>query len=136
MLTFFFWGLAAVFGLIYLNRYAFKSEVRRLETQDEASWRRAIEVNPLNSGAHARLAEAAYKRGDLDAAIDAWRTAIRTSPHGPFAETWKRALKRALADQQRAAKASITPTTAPVRVANGKSRCGRKCARTAARRFT
>ena len=101
MLSIFFWGLAAAFGLVYLNRYAFKSEVRRLETEDEISWRRAIEINPDNSGAHARLAEAAYKRGELESAIDSWRTAIRTSPHGPFAETWKRALKRALNDQER-----------------------------------
>ena len=101
MLTILFWGLAAVFGLIYLNRYAFKSEVRRLETQDEASWRRLIELNPENSGAHARLAEAAFERGDLEGAIDCWRTAIRTSPHGPFAEKWKRALKRALEQQAR-----------------------------------
>ena len=96
MLTTIFWVLAAIFGLIHLNRYAFKSENRRLVSEDEMRCLRVIERDPTNAGAHAQLADIAWEREDLEVAIHEWRTAVGLLPQGPFTTSWKRKLKRAL----------------------------------------
>ena len=103
MLTAIFWGLAAVFGLIHLNRYAFRSENKRLVSEEETRCLLVIERDPTNAGAHAQLADLAYERGDLELAIHEWRTAIGILPGGPFTTSWKRRLRRALDYQQQIA---------------------------------
>ena len=104
MLTAIFWGLAAVFGLIHLNRYAFRSENKRLVSEEETRCLIVIERDPTNAGAHAQLADLAYERGDLELAIHEWRTAVRLLPEGPFTLSWKRKLKRVLAMQEQIAR--------------------------------
>ncbi len=104
MLTLFFWGLAAIVGLIHLNRYAFKSENRRLISEEETRCLVVIERDPTNAGAHAQLADLAYERQDLELAIHEWRTAVRLLPEGPFTTSWKRKLKRALETQAQIAR--------------------------------
>ena len=96
MLTAFFWGLAAIVGLIHFNRYAFKSEHKRLISEEETRCLIVIERDPTNAGAHAQLGDLAYDRQDLELAIHEWRTAIGLLPEGPFTTAWKRRLKRAL----------------------------------------
>ena len=104
MLTAFFWGLAAIVGLIHFNRYAFKSENKRLISEEETRCLRVIERDPTNAGAHAQLADLAYERQDLELAIHEWRTAVRLLPEGPFTTSWKRRLKRALEMQEQQAR--------------------------------
>ena len=104
MLTAFFWGLAAIAGLIHLNRYAFKSENKRLISEEETRCLVVIERDPTNAGAHAQLADLAYDRQDLELAIHEWRTAIRLLPEGPFTTSWKRRLKRVLEMQAQQAR--------------------------------
>lgn len=104
MLTAFFWGLAAIVGLIHFNRYAFKSENKRLISEEETRCLRVIERDPTNAGAHAQLADLAYDRQDLELAIHEWRTAIRILPDGPFTTSWKRRLKRVLEMQEQQAR--------------------------------
>ena len=104
MLTAFFWGLAAVVGLIHLNRYAFRSENKRLISEEETRCLIVVERDPTNAGAHAQLADLAYDRQDLELAIHEWRTAIRLLPEGPFTTSWKRKLKRALEMQAQQAR--------------------------------
>ena len=104
MITAFFWGLAAIFGLIHLNRYAFKSENKRLISEEETRCLRVIERDPTIAGAHAQLADLAYDRQDLELAIHEWRTAIGLLPEGPFTTAWKRRLKRALEMQAQQAR--------------------------------
>lgn len=96
MLTAIFWGLAAIVGLIHLNRYAFKSENKRLISEEETRCLVVVERDPTNAGAHAQLANLAYDRQDLELAIHEWRTAIGLLPQGPFTTTWKSRLRRAL----------------------------------------
>ena len=96
MLTAIFWGLAAIVGLIHFNRYAFKSENKRLVSEEETRCLIVIERDPTNAGAHAQLADLAYDRQDLELAIHEWRTAIRLLPQGPFTTKWKSRLRRAL----------------------------------------
>ena len=100
MLTAIFWGLAAIVGLIHFNRYAFKSENKRLVSEEETRCLIVIERDPSNAGAHAQLADLAYERADLDLAVHEWRTAIGLLPQGPFTTAWKRKLKRALETQE------------------------------------
>ncbi len=104
MLTAIFWGLALVVGLIHFNRYAFKSENRRLISEEETRCLLVVERDPTNAGAHAQLADLAFERQDLELAIHEWRTAIRTLPEGPFTTSWKRKLKRALEMQAQQAR--------------------------------
>lgn len=104
MLTAFFWGLAAIVGLIHFNRYAFKSEHKRLISEEETRCLRVIERDPTNAGAHAQLGDLAYDRQDLELAIHEWRTAIGLLPEGPFTTAWKRRLKRALEMQAQQAR--------------------------------
>lgn len=104
MLTAIFWGLAFVVGLIHFNRYAFKSETKRLRSEEETRCLRVIERDPTNAGAHAQLAELAYDREDLEIAIHEWRTAIGILPEGPFSTSWKRRLRRALDRQEQQAR--------------------------------
>ena len=103
MLATFFLGLALIMGLIHFNRYAFKSENKRLVSEEETRCLVVIERDPTNAGAHARLAELAYERQDLDLAIHEWRTAISILPGGPFSTSWKRHLRRALDMQEQLA---------------------------------
>ncbi len=104
MLTAIFWGLAAIVGLIHLNRYAFKSENKRLLSEEETRCLIVIERDPTNAGAQAQLADLAYDRQDLELAIHEWRTAVRLLPQGPFTTSWKRKLKRALEMQEQQAR--------------------------------
>lgn len=55
---------------------------------------------PSNAGAHAQLAEFLLEDGDINGAIDEFRTAIGLTPQGPFATEWKRKLKAALETQE------------------------------------
>ena len=96
MLATFFLGLAFIVGLIHFNRYAFKSENKRLVSEEETRCLVVIERDPTNAGAHAQLADLAYERQDLELAIHEWRTAINLLPHGPFTTSWKRKLRRTL----------------------------------------
>ena len=104
MITVFFWGLAAIVGLIHFNRYAFKSESKRLVSEEETRCLVVIERDPTNAGAHAQLADLAYDRQDLELAIHEWRTAVRLLPEGPFTTSWKRKIKRALEMQAQQAR--------------------------------
>ncbi len=103
MLTAIFWGLAFIVGLIHFNRYAFKSENKRLISEEETRCLRVVERDPTNAGAHAQLADLAYERHDLELAIHEWRTAIGLLPEGPFTTSWKRKLRRALEMQEQQA---------------------------------
>ena len=104
MLTAIFWGLATIVGLIHFNRYAFRSENKRLVSEEETRCLIVIERDPSNAGAHAQLADLADQRGDLELAIHEWRTAIGLLPQGPFTTAWKRKLKRALEVQAQQAR--------------------------------
>ena len=104
MLTTIFWGLAFIVGLIHFNRYAFKSENKRLVSEEESRCLVVIERDPTNAGAHAQLADLAYEREDLELAIHEWRTAIGILPEGPFSTSWKRKLRRALDWQEQQAR--------------------------------
>ncbi len=88
--------LAGFFSYRGLHSFFGYSEAKRHRRDEIARMRHVLELDPSNSGTRAQFAGFLMEDGDVDAAIHEYRTAISTSPHGPFTEAWKRKLKEAL----------------------------------------
>lgn len=88
--------LAGFFAWRGFHSYINSSEAKRYRREERERTRRVLELDPSNSGTRAQFAAFLMQDGDLEGAIHEYRTAISTSPHGPFTEAWKRKLKEAL----------------------------------------
>lgn len=111
---------AVFFALRALSNFADKSENQRGKSEEVERTRQIVELDPSNSGTRAKYAAFLLEAGDLEGGIHHYRTAIGTSPHGPFTESWKRRLKAALETQEALARGE------PVRGFNEWRTC-RKC---------
>lgn len=87
---------AGFFAWRGFHSYINASETKRYRREERERTRRVLELDPSNSGTRAQFAAFLMQDGDLETAIHEYRTAIGTSPHGPFTEAWKRKLKEAL----------------------------------------
>ncbi len=100
---------AAFFGYRALGNFADKSESKRGRSEEIERARLVVELDPSNSGTRAQYAAYLIEEGDLEGGIHHFRTAIGNSPHGPFTESWKRQLKRALETQEIVARGEKVP---------------------------
>ncbi|RYG72493.1 hypothetical protein EON80_04085 [bacterium] len=90
--------------LLFLLWFCIRVVPRSVQNARTMAWRheeiertrKVIERDPSNSGTRAKLAAFLIEDGDLDAGIHEYRTAIGTSPQGPFTTEWKRKLRDAL----------------------------------------
>jgi hypothetical protein len=96
-------------GLRTLLRSWHKADSSNWRNQEIERTRRVLELDPSNSGTRAKMAAFLIEDGDLEAGIHEYRTAIGTSPHGPFTTEWKRKLRDALAVQEKLARGERIP---------------------------
>jgi RNA polymerase subunit RPABC4/transcription elongation factor Spt4 len=97
--------------------FGLRTLLRNWDKADSANWRdeeiertrRVLERDPTNSGTRAKMAGFLIEDGDLEAGIHEYRTAISSSPHGPFTTEWKRKLRDALDVQEKLARGERIP---------------------------
>lgn len=92
------------FGVKALVRTSDNAASHNWRLEEIERTRRVLERDPSNSGTRAKMAAFLIEDGDLEAGIHEYRTAINSSPHGPFTTEWKRKLREALDMQEKLAR--------------------------------
>lgn len=74
-----------------------KRAMQAMDDEDISKYRRAIEMDPNNAGAHVFLGDALMKRGSYVAAVAQYEAAISINPRSdhPHAESWNYKLRKA-----------------------------------------
>lgn len=98
------------FGAKALIRYSGNAASHNWRLEEIERTRRVLERDPSNSGTRAKMAAFLIEDGDLEAGIHEYRTAINSSPHGPFTTEWKRKLREALDIQEKLARGEPIPS--------------------------